>query len=416
MKLLAEHQKNKKYYLNLLISAYLLYTISIAIKMVYSAQMVEIGPYFGVDKTQLSLGLTIYYIVYAVAQILFSFVIKKVNIKNFIGVSVILSALSFGLMAVITDLWQAWLILGLNGVLQIGIWGGCMTIFGKYMPDYTIAQVTNIMSTGMASGTALAYGFSALFTAVLSWQWTFVLFAILSVATVVYFIISEKMVEKNVEPVMIKLNFEKKEDNGQEKTKISPITVILLVGFLALISMVISIVYYGLTNWFPNLLKDVYDMPSEYSILITFLVPIGVFFGPFFANSINVKFKNYFTGGIPLMIVAIVASIAMWLFYDINIIFAIVVTLIILFFIRGYMNILLSYIPLKIRNYFEPGKSSLILNASACVAAAITPFISASIIDNLGWGVFYLLILASAVLTLVITIVVIIWSNKKKIF
>lgn len=414
MKLLPEHQKNKKYYLNLLISAYLLYTVSIAIKMVYSAQMVEIGPYFGVDKTQLSIGLTIYYIVYAIAQIAFSFVIKKINIKNFVGITVILSALSFGLMAIITDLWQAWVILAVNGVFQIGIWGGCMKIFGKYMPDYTTTQVTNIMSTGMASGTALAYGFSALFTALLSWKWTFLLFSFLSIATVIYFMISTKMVEKNVQPVVLNLNSNNL--TNKEQSKANQITVILLVVFLCVVSMAVSIIYYGLTNWFPNLLKDVYAVPSEYSILITFLVPVGVFFGPFFANLLSQKYKNYFSVGIPLMIITIVASTLMWLFYNISIIFAIVITLIVLFFVRGYMNVLLAYIPLKIRNFIETGKISLIENACACISAAITPFISATIIDNLGWSAFYLIILICAVATLLLTVFVIHWSNKKKIF
>ena len=51
----------KKYFLLLVISSYLLYMLSTAIKMVYSAEIVEIAPYYGVDKSSVSLGLTIFY-------------------------------------------------------------------------------------------------------------------------------------------------------------------------------------------------------------------------------------------------------------------------------------------------------------------------------------------------------------------
>lgn len=415
MYLLPEHQKNERFYLNLLISSYLLYTISIAIKMVYSAQMVEIGPYFGVDKSQLSIGLTIYYIVYAIAQVAFSFFIKKISIKNFIGVTVVLSGVSFALMGIITELWQAWLILALNGVLQIGIWGGCMSIFAKYMPDYTVSHVTKIMSTGMASGTALAYGFSALFTAVLSWKWTFIVFGILSIATVIYFVISEKQIEENVGQIKIKdLSNYSKESTPTSKP--NGLTVFFLVFIISIISMVISVVYYGLTNWVPSLLKDVYGVPSSYSILITLLIPLGTFFGPFFANHLCDKNKNYFVVGIPLMIVATIGSILMVFFYDIHIIFAILSSLVILFFVRGFMNVLLAYIPLKIRNYIETGKLSLILNAVACVSAAATPYFSALIMENFGWSSFFVMITVAGAVTLAITIFSTIWANKKKIF
>lgn len=414
MKLLPEHKKNKKYYITLLLSAYVLYTVSIAIKLVYSAQMVEIGPYFNADKTQLSIGLTIYYIVYSIVQLVVSPFIKKLDLKKFIGLTVTLSAISFSLMMVITSLWQAWLILALNGVLQVGIWGGCMSFFGKYFPDYLMKTVSNVMSTGMAVGTFLAYGFSAFFVAVLSWQYTFLFFGLITIATVVFFYISAKNIENNVETIVFTCKKEQVKNENIDKNKgLLAIKILLFVG---LCSLIVTLVYYALTNWVPNLLKEEHGVPSSYSILITLLLPVGIFFGPFLGNSMCQKSNNYFASLIPLLLGASVLMILSIFLYDSHLIIAIALTISILFLIRAAMTIMLTYMPLRLRNIIETGKSSIILNALACISAAVVPFITALIMDAYGWTAFFIFISIIGIVSLLLSIVGAIWAKKKNIF
>ncbi|MBR2870934.1 MAG: MFS transporter [Clostridia bacterium] len=414
MNLLPEHRQNKKYYINLLISAYLLYVVSIAIKLCYSAQMVEIGPHFGVDKSRLSIGLTIYYLVYASAQLLLTAFVKKLNLKKFIGITVFLSGLTFSMMMFVNQIWQAWLILGVNGIFQVAIWGGCMSIFGKYFPDYLMRTVSNVMSTGMAIGTFLAYGVAAFFVAVLSWQWTFLFFGILTILTVIYFYVSEKKIEKNVGEVKIntKINYVNEKNKPQSKGFI----VFMLMCFIGVFSFIVTIVYYALTNWVPNFLKEVHGVPSSYSILITLLLPIGIFFGPFFSSYLCKKNNNYFAVLIPLLIGAVIVMGLMIFLYDYSLILGIIMPVLILFLIRAVMNVLLAFLPLKMRGIIETGKSSLILNALACISAAIVPFISAIIMESWGWGAFFIFITIIGVVSLVLSIIGAIWASKRKFF
>lgn len=414
MKLLPEHKQNKKYYINLLISAYLLYVVSIAIKLCYSAQMVEIGPHFGVEKSMLSIGLTIYYIVYAVAQLLLTFFVKKLNLKKFIGITVLLSGITFSLMMFVGEIWQAWLILGLNGIFQVAIWGGCMSIFGKYFPDYLMQTVSNVMSTGMAMGTFLSYGISALFVSILSWQWTFLFFGILTVASVIYFYISEKKIEKNVGEIKIntKISYVASCNKPQNKK----VFVFILMTFIGVFSFVVTIVYYALTNWVPNFLKEVHNIPSSYSILITLLLPVGIFFGPFVSNYFCKKYHNYFAVLIPFLILATVVMSLMIFLYDFNLILGIIMPVLILFLIRAVMNVLLAYLPLKMRGLIETGKSSLILNALACISAAIIPFISALVMESFGWIAFFIFLTGIGGISLIFSIIGAIWVHKRKFF
>ncbi len=414
MKLLPEHKQNKKYYIHLLISAYLLYVVSIAIKLCYSAQMVEIGPHFGVEKSMLSIGLTIYYFVYAVAQLLLTFFVKKLNLKKFIGITVLLSGVTFSLMMFVSEIWQAWLILGLNGIFQVAIWGGCMSIFGKYFPDYLMQTVSNVMSTGMAMGTFLSYGVSALFVSILSWQWTFLFFGILTVASVIYFYISEKKIEKNVGE--IKINTKISYVTSGNKPQNKKVFVFILMTFIGVFSFVVTIVYYALTNWVPNFLKEVHNVPSSYSILITLLLPVGIFFGPFVSNYFCKKYHNYFAVLIPFLILATVVMSLMIFLYDYNLILGIIMPVLILFLIRAVMNVLLAYLPLKMRGLIETGKSSLILNALACISAAIIPFISALVMESFGWQAFFIFITVIGGLSLILSIIGAIWVHKRKFF
>lgn len=414
MKLLAEHEKNKKFYINFMLAAYVLYTVSIAIKLVYSAQLVEIGPYFNVDKTQLSIGLTIYYVIYSVVQLLVSPFIKNLDIKKFIGLTVVLSGVSFSLMMIVTSLWQIWLILALNGVLQVGIWGGCMCLFGKYFPDYLLKTVSNVMSTGMAVGTFLAYGFAAFFVAVLSWKYTFLFFGLLTIATVVYFWFSVKSMEKNVKKIVFESKNEKTEVELKSNDKgLLAIKIILYVG---LCSLFVTIVYYALTNWVPNLLKEVHGVPSSYSILITLLLPVGIFFGPFVGNYMCQKNDNYFASMIPLLLGATVVTILSIFLYKSNLLIAIVLCISILFLIRAAMTILLTYMPLKLRNVVDAGKSSIILNALACLSAAVVPFVTAIIMDTYGWTAFFTFVATTGVVSLILTIIGAVWARRKNVF
>ncbi|MBQ3596811.1 MAG: MFS transporter [Clostridia bacterium] len=410
MKVLPEHAKYKKFYILLIVSAYFMYLMSIAIKMIYSAQLVEIGPFFGVEKSKLSLGLTFYYVVYAVAQIVVSPFLKKINLKKFLAVTVFLSSISFGLVKFCTELWQIYIILSLNGIFQLGIYGGCMGVFSKYLPDYMSATVTNILSTGMAFGTALAYGFSFVFVEFFTWQDTFVFFAILSFVSIVFFYIVLSRVEKNVPEVSTTLK-------RAVKTKTyKRANAFILISFLCAAALLSCVSYYGLTNWFPSLLKEVFGVPSQYSILITLLVPFGVFYGPFLSSGLCRKFNNYFVVASIFSLVGLLLSIALVFLYSSNIVIVIIINVLLMFFARGYINLISSYIPLRIRGMFDTGSACMVINAVACVSAAFTPLITAVIADNFGWKYLFIFIFFACLVWFITTLIGTIWADRNKVF
>ena len=145
--------------LKFLFACYFFYLISIVLKMVYSAEIVEIIAAFpGATKASVGTGLTAYYFVYTAAQLIVAFIINKINIKAFMTVTTVLSALSFGAIYFFGELWQLYIILGLNGVFQSGVWGGVMYFVGKYVPREMAAfstSVPKVVSARMVARSAM---------------------------------------------------------------------------------------------------------------------------------------------------------------------------------------------------------------------------------------------------------------------
>ena len=71
--------KYGKNYKKLLIAAYAFTLLVFAIKLVYTAQLPAVIDFFKTTKANATLGLTIYYFVYAAAQIALGFYITKIN-------------------------------------------------------------------------------------------------------------------------------------------------------------------------------------------------------------------------------------------------------------------------------------------------------------------------------------------------
>ena len=76
-----------KRYFYYVYACFFIYLMTIAIKMCYSAQMVSIMEDFNASKSEISKGLTVYYFIYAVAQIVLAPQVKRMNMRNFLVAS-----------------------------------------------------------------------------------------------------------------------------------------------------------------------------------------------------------------------------------------------------------------------------------------------------------------------------------------
>ena len=117
----------------IIIACFLIYASSMLAKSVFTAEMVTLIDVFKVNKAQLSMANTYYYITYALAQILLSVFINKIDVKKFLFLSILLTAgVSFSL-AFITKIVWVYVLFAFNGLFQCGFWSGSVYITTKYL-------------------------------------------------------------------------------------------------------------------------------------------------------------------------------------------------------------------------------------------------------------------------------------------
>ena len=166
----------------------------------------------------------------------------------------------------------------------------------------------------------------------------------------------------------------------------------------------VSCAYFAVSNWFPNLLKEVYNLPSSYSILLSLLIPVGMLFGPFLANGVADKtHKPALEGAIFMGVTSVIFFVCTFV-YAVNIVLISALTLISMLLVRGYCNLIYSYVPLKARGAMESGRFSLLINSFASVSSAIMPYLSGLVLDHSGWEVYYYLCTGLCLLSLAILV------------
>lgn len=405
----------KKYCYLLLFACWFVYIVSIALKMIYSAQLSVIMQEFSVSNSQVSLGLTIYYIVYASAQLVIAATIKKINIKAIFSIFTFLSAISFSLIAFINQIWQLWIILGLNGIFQSCIWIGVIYFIGKYFPNELVGKATNIMGAGFAFGSALSYGASALFTEILSWKATFVFMSILCAVSMILFLFVLKKVSKNLPEQKTVVSEQPTLKDATNNKTISTKVFVLIMTCLFISMFFLTATYYGMSNWITVFLNEVFNISDTYSMLISILVPISVAFGMIVVCRSCEKHRNYFaTNSLWILAIAIL-SIVLCFVYKINIIISLLLNILLLTISKGCNNIFGIYIQLKMRDKIDAGKNAGIMNVAASLAASLTPLITGLVLDGFGWDINYIVIAIMGVVAVLFLIPLIILKNKNKL-
>lgn len=106
--------------------------------------------------------------------------------------------------------------------------------------------------------------------------------------------------------------------------------------------------------------------------------------------------------------------ILMCFLYGAGIAVALVVSVCILFCIRGVTQTVCGYFPLIMKDRINSGVSSLMMNASACVGAALMPLLTGLIMDKAGWEWYYISVTAFAVILVFLILFGAVHDRKKR--
>lgn len=407
---------NVKIYRLIVAACFILYTSMMCAKSVFTAELVTFIDKMHTDKFNASLCNTYYFITYAAVQVLLAPFMGRINVRRYLVITVPLAAVCGILVAFIGDVKQAWVLFAFSGAFQAGIYAGCMYILSLYLPADMLPFANSLMQSGFAIGNTVAYCVSALFVSLSLWTLPYIIFGVLFLAAVVFFgIVTRKAAatfpeagkrrraaakpqkddacEGKIAGGAVNDDNEKDGESGgkgggQSELSYNKGLFTLKNGaqralfyFLSIVySLLVTTLYYAINNWVGNFFKEVYGLPDSVSIVISLIVPIMTFFGPFIAISLSKKRKNYIKTAAVAVLVPLVSALALAFFYGAGIIVAM---LFIAVFIVGtkVLTGLQSVATFDMRTEINAGSYSAMINAAASVSAALAPTVVGKIID-----------------------------------
>jgi len=382
-------QENKDAWL-LLISCFLVYVAMMVCKSIYNAEIIEVIKEFKITKAVAGYPTTAYYFTYGFAQLVIAKVLPKLNLHKYLLITMSLSGISTFLVSFANEMWQILILFALNGIFHAALWPSCVLVIGKYLPVRMQSTANGLMSVGFAVGFIISYLSSALFigisdctqkfVGISGWKITFLIFGALTLIPTIIFSSKLKKAEKNNETNLVA---DKAPDSNVSKHLNHKLIKKYLAVFYSLVLIVIFLVntaYYGVNTWIPNLMSDEFNVSSEFSTLLTVLVPIVSLIGPLWA----IKFTNHHNlwyvaigfCGIPTLS-AIILSFA----YKSNLIFSLSMSIIVITALRGTINTTSTSLALKTRKLFNAGSFTAIINALASLGASAAPPLTGGIID-----------------------------------
>lgn len=410
---------------NLLIFAcFLMVAFMMASKSVYTAEMVEILDKFGFQESQFTLPITIYFIVYAVVQLILAVFFQKINVKIYLVITVALSCVLTVILALSTGLTYFCIVLSINGIMQAGIWAGCMYMVNKHLPRAMIPKANTFMTCAFPAGSVISYSTASLVVAMDVWWLSFVIIGSCFALVLLFFAIVVGKIEKLPRHVAVEIDQEAEiKSKGYSsanidnlktlmplKTKANKIVFYLLIGVICFIAYTS---YSSIIDFVPKMLTDTFNMENSLAIIFAVIVPIGVSFGPILIIILCEKLNNYIALsfiGVCMMIGLLVAVV---FGYSANLILAIVLLLATALCTRAINAIYETVIVAKMSRQINSGSFAAYTNATASFGAAAAPFIMGRTIE-IGWSLSYTVILIEAVALAVLIGLLIIFCVRKK--
>ena len=410
-------QTDKKRKYNLLIAACaLLYIFSIASKSVFMSASAALTGVFNCSDTEISLVNTYYFVTYGIVQVLLSFFIGKINVKIYLIITIPLSAVCCAAIALISNVQAAWIIFAINGIMQAGVWCCCILILSKYLPYKYLAKANTFLSVGMTVGNLLSTGSASFAIAINYWQIAFIFLGALLFASVVFFAMVIRLFKTENAAYISGGDNTEQDEEIPLYTLDSRKKVALFFIFACIVAFLSSCIYYALNNLLSFYIRDNFINDPTLFTLIPIFFPIVITVGPLIAINYCKKHKNYIKSLAFFIFFLIVFSAIMIFIYKINLILSLSIIAVIAVFCRASSTVYSGVAAFSIRSQINTGSYSALTNAFASLSAGISPTVTISIIKQFGWDYWFIIITTVAVVLLIFTVSLQVFTKKAQNF
>lgn len=384
-----QSKSRNRAYIFLIFATFFLYIVLTGAKNLYVAEKTTLQALgtFG-SFTDLAATMEYYFYSYAVMQVLLVFIMKKLNIKWFLTVTLGVSAIITILMSFTDTIVSHWVLYTVNGAMQAGVWGCSIKVLGQYLPQRKLSTANKLMTSGPAVASVVSYGFAAVFGE--NWKLPFIVLGVLLLfAVALYFcaVTNAHRFPREVETHHVVHEDGSEEDVSDEADNDfihlkSKKRTIVFYAISVLTSFLITSLFFAISNTLDIFLTQIGGFDNTTAKWITVLAPVAFAVGPILCVNACDRHKNFITVGLGFFGLALVFALLLLFFFDVNIGLSLVLILAFLILTNGGRSITLSIVSLKLRDKIDAGVYSTLTNVAASIASGLIPKLFTSVIDN----------------------------------
>ncbi len=274
-----------------------------------------------------------------------------------------------------------------NGFAQSMLWPPLVRIMASVMDKKKYNTVAANVNAAGITGTIFIYITSSLIWLKLfnSWKYTFFTSALITAAILVCWIFGFSRIDKGVVS-----NFDNKKKDGETKAK-GKLTPKLLLGsgfvFIALAIIAQGALRDGITDWVPTLLRNTFEIPSNYAILYAVAIPIlGVISMKLVGFASNKWVKEELNGSIVIFVFAAALCGGLWMIYKNNRYLTVIIAALIVGCMHAVNFFLVCVVPAKFEKYGIVATMSGIINSLTYIGTSVAVAGFPSLIKDGDWG------------------------------
>ena len=359
-----------------------IYFASYVTRINFAAVIQEVVMQTQYEKSALSIVLVCLSISYGLGQIVNGWLGDKTKPQNLIACGLVVATVVnfiFPLVSFSIPLMSAlWTI---NGFAQAMIWPPIIKILVAKLTEEEYGYSVIRISSGSSIGVILVYLLSPLLISAWGWESVFVVCALLGLlATVFWFAVKNTVAGERSEKV-------------EDTSKSSAFTSFKLPkeAVVPMVFIMIAIVFQGMlrdgvTTWTPSYLSEVFNMPSEMSILCTVSLAVFTIVSYYGGGWVYKRFfKNEVACGVCMYAFALVFALALYIFFDAGALLAVVCLTMITAAIHAVNLMLITHVPKRFKKYGNISTVSGIVNACTYVGSAIFTYGVAALAENYDW-------------------------------
>ncbi|MBQ3235517.1 MAG: MFS transporter [Clostridia bacterium] len=386
-------------------------------KNIFNAEIIEIIEVFDSTATITSLVNLTYYVVYGIYQLFLVFLLERINLKNYIVVTLSASSVLTILIGVLGNMGVGmvalFIIFALNGVLQAAFYAAGVRLTVKYLSKEKYMLTTKLYSIGQVGSLSLAYLVCSAFVAISRWDIPFTIAGILFFISVITFAVLYNPTVKGILALghVSQENTKKSADRSIISVKTKNVEIVFMV-IVCVMMLASNVCFYSINNWFSKILYEVHGVPKSFSILLSVSVSISVAIATTTGITIYDKMKNMHVLAIGGFALSFVLALLLVFLYDKNVVATIILCITFISAIcmakGGYTGVT-AY---RIKNIIEPGKYSLITNAMASFSAGCAPTLMSFVFETFGWANSFIMVTVLCVITVVLGFAFMLFERK----